>query len=103
MGAALAAADLAVSRAGASTLGEYPLFGLPAILVPYPYAWRYQKVNAGYLVERGAARLIKDEQLPTELLPTVQALFRDVEQLQACAARCKGWRAPTQPRIWQNW
>jgi UDP-N-acetylglucosamine--N-acetylmuramyl-(pentapeptide) pyrophosphoryl-undecaprenol N-acetylglucosamine transferase len=82
MGAALAAADLAVSRAGASTLGEYPLFGLPAILVPYPHTWRYQKVNAGYLVERGAARLMKDEQLPTELLPTVQALFRDVEQLQ---------------------
>jgi UDP-N-acetylglucosamine:LPS N-acetylglucosamine transferase len=49
MGLAFAAADLVVSRAGASILGEYPLFGLPSILIPYPHAWRYQKVNADYL------------------------------------------------------
>ncbi len=75
MGAALSAADLVVSRAGASCLGEYPRFGLPAILVPYPYAWRYQKVNAAWLANQGAARMIRDEQLTGSLLPVVHELL----------------------------
>lgn len=82
MGAALAAADLAVSRSGASVLGEYPWFGLPAILVPYPYAWRYQKVNADYLVDRDAAVLLRDEELKTNLMPTINALFETPKTLQ---------------------
>lgn len=94
MGAPLAAADLAVSRAGASTLGEYPLFGLPAILVPYPHAWRYQKVNAGYLADRGAACTIKDEQLPAELLPVVQTFFHDRDQLQRMRSAMRSLARP---------
>ena len=81
MGAALAAADLAVSRAGASTLGEYPLFGLPAILVPYPHAWRYQRVNAEYLVRNAAAVMLEDATLSSQLLPAVQALFSQPQKL----------------------
>lgn len=78
MGDALAAADLVVSRAGASVLGEFPLFGLPSVLVPYPHAWRYQKVNADYLAGKGAAIVLEDANLPGQLAPTVERLLQDV-------------------------
>ncbi|MGE5123538.1 MAG: UDP-N-acetylglucosamine--N-acetylmuramyl-(pentapeptide) pyrophosphoryl-undecaprenol N-acetylglucosamine transferase, partial [Acidobacteriaceae bacterium] len=80
IGAAMLLADLALSRAGASTLGELPLFGLPAILVPYPFAWRYQRVNAAYLVKHGAAVQLEDGELRQEMLPTVRSLMANVEQ-----------------------
>jgi len=83
MGAALAAADLAVSRAGASTLGELPFFGLPAILVPYPHAWRYQTVNADYMAGRGAALVIPNDELPSRLGPTVLSLLDDPDRLRS--------------------
>jgi undecaprenyldiphospho-muramoylpentapeptide beta-N-acetylglucosaminyltransferase len=89
MGLALAAADLAISRAGASSLGELPLFGLPAILVPYPFAWRYQKVNADYLVERGAAVRLDDELMGEELYPTVRRLLDDPGTLHEMAERAR--------------
>jgi undecaprenyldiphospho-muramoylpentapeptide beta-N-acetylglucosaminyltransferase len=82
MGAALAAADLALSRAGASALGEYPLFALPAVLVPYPYAWRYQHTNAQHLARRGAAVVIPDGELERRLLPTIIGLIQDPLRLQ---------------------
>ncbi len=77
MGAALRIADLIVSRAGASTLGEYPHFGIPAILVPYPHAWRYQKVNADYLESQGAAITLADEKMPEGLTPLILDLIRN--------------------------
>ena len=86
MGAALVSADLVVSRAGASCLGEYPLFALPAILVPYPHAWRYQKVNADYLARRGAAILLQDHRLNDELLVTLTVLLENPNKLKAMRA-----------------
>ncbi len=83
MGLALAAADLAVSRAGASVLGEFPLFGLPAVLIPLPYFWRYQRVNADYLAEKGAALHLDESNLAHELLPTLRALLNDPTRLAA--------------------
>ncbi|HLF89919.1 MAG TPA: undecaprenyldiphospho-muramoylpentapeptide beta-N-acetylglucosaminyltransferase [Anaerolineales bacterium] len=86
MGAAYTVADLVLSRAGASSVGEFPLFGLPAILVPYPHAWRYQKVNADYLTRQGAAIMLPNDELPEKVLPLVQGLMRDAsrrEQMRA--------------------
>ncbi len=82
MGLAMAAADLVVSRSGASVLGEFPLFGLPAILIPYPHAWRYQKVNADYLAGRGAALMLEEGRMTAELLPTLTGLLNDSARLK---------------------
>lgn len=94
MGYALAAADLAVCRAGASTLGEMPFFGLPAILVPYPYAWRYQRVNADWLANRGAAVTLEDERLEGELLPMLRQLLTDRKRLTQMGDRAQALSRP---------
>ena len=86
MGSALAAADLVLSRAGASSLGEFPLFGLPAVLVPYPHAWRYQKVNADYLARRGAAVILEDHLLDKDLMVTLNVLLENPNKLKAMRA-----------------
>jgi UDP-N-acetylglucosamine--N-acetylmuramyl-(pentapeptide) pyrophosphoryl-undecaprenol N-acetylglucosamine transferase len=77
MGLAMAASDLCLCRSGASTLGELPHFGLPSILVPYPFAWRYQKVNADYLAARGAAIILPDAQMAARLADSVRSLIDD--------------------------
>lgn len=94
MGLAMAAADLVVSRAGASTLGEFPVFGLPAILVPYPHAWLYQQVNAEYLASRGAAVIMKDEDMPRDLLTTVRGFFGDLARLGTMRASAAALAQP---------
>jgi UDP-N-acetylglucosamine--N-acetylmuramyl-(pentapeptide) pyrophosphoryl-undecaprenol N-acetylglucosamine transferase len=94
MGAAFTVADLALSRAGASTLGELPLFGLPAVLVPYPYAWRYQQVNAQYLAERGAAVVLEDAELPTQLLPVVRDLIENIHKREQMRSAMRALAQP---------
>jgi UDP-N-acetylglucosamine--N-acetylmuramyl-(pentapeptide) pyrophosphoryl-undecaprenol N-acetylglucosamine transferase len=86
IGLAMAAADLVVSRAGASTLGEFPYFHLPAILIPYPHAWRYQRVNAEWLESRGAALCLQDESLTTTLEATLRDLIGDTTKRHAMSS-----------------
>lgn len=86
MGAAFAAADLAVCRAGASTLGELPQFGLPAILVPIPFREHLQHVNAAYLQDRGAAIVLPDEKMRESLASTILGLAHDRQRLSKMSA-----------------
>lgn len=94
MGAAFRAADLVLARAGASMLGEGPAFGLPAVLVPYPYAWRYQKVNADYLAGRGAAVRLEDSQLAQQLWPTLQQLLGNPTKLAEMSRQARQLDVP---------
>lgn len=94
MGAALTIADFVISRAGASTLGEYPLFGLPAILVPYPYAWKYQQVNAEYLAQHGAAIVVQDEDLQEKILPLVREFIDKPHQLEKMSSAMQALANP---------
>jgi UDP-N-acetylglucosamine:LPS N-acetylglucosamine transferase len=98
MALAYRAADLVLARSGAGMLGEAPAFGVGSVLVPYPHAWRYQKVNADYLADKGAAIRLNDEEMGTKLLPTLLALLRDKEKLAAMGAAAKTVRHSRCPR-----
>jgi len=86
---ALAAADLVVGRAGASTLAEAAAFALPMAIIPYPHAAGHQRRNAEAYAEAGAAVLIEDEALDADRLVEVARLLVDPSRhaLMSAAAR----------------
>lgn len=64
MGDMLAAADLVLSRAGASSIAEISALAVPSVLIPYPHATAdHQTTNARYLVDSGAAVMYRDDAL----------------------------------------
>ncbi len=85
MPTAMAAADMAVARAGSSTIHELAVMGLPAILVPSPYVTAdHQTANARHAVEAGAAILVADAELDGDRLAAeVDALLADQDRLAA--------------------
>ena len=90
MGAAYKAADLVISRAGASSISEFCLIGKPVILVPSPnVAEDHQTKNAMALVSKDAALYVKDADAPQQLLPLAVSTVRDEQRLQRLAENVK--------------
>ncbi len=82
-----AVADLAICRAGATTLAELQVSGVPSLLVPYPYATGgHQELNAKWMENAGAARMVKQEELNGDsLCALVDGLLADTGALRSMA------------------
>jgi UDP-N-acetylglucosamine--N-acetylmuramyl-(pentapeptide) pyrophosphoryl-undecaprenol N-acetylglucosamine transferase len=92
---AYAAADVAIARAGASTLAELAATGTPAILVPYPFAADdHQSSNAAVFVERGAAVAITDAELDGDRLWWALDAMLQPERLAAMRAAAASLSVP---------
>lgn len=87
MARSLRVADLAVSRAGSSTLFELATLRIPAIVVPSPYVTAdHQSANAAHLADTGAAVVIRDDELTAaRLVVEVDALLADDGRRRALA------------------
>jgi len=94
-GRALAAADLAVARAGGSVF-ELAQYGLPAVLIPYPHASAdHQTSNAAWMADAGAASILPDAELtPARLRSEVDVLLAESERLAAMATASRALARP---------
>jgi UDP-N-acetylglucosamine--N-acetylmuramyl-(pentapeptide) pyrophosphoryl-undecaprenol N-acetylglucosamine transferase len=92
----LAVSDLVISRAGAAFLAEITALGIPAILIPYPYAAEnHQEYNARSLVDAGGAVMIKDQDLEGQLLLSqIKNLLGQPELLVKMGKRAKALGKP---------
>lgn len=96
MPAAYAWADLVICRAGAGTLAEITVAGLPSVLIPYPYATDdHQRVNAEQLAKVGAAKMILQSALnSTELLLQVEQLLDNADERMRMAESARAAAFP---------
>ena len=100
MGAAYQAADLVISRAGASSISEFCLLGKPVILVPSPnVAEDHQTKNALALVHKEAALYVKDAEAPDTLLELAILTVNDGARLKSLSENVKKLALPDSANI----
>jgi UDP-N-acetylglucosamine--N-acetylmuramyl-(pentapeptide) pyrophosphoryl-undecaprenol N-acetylglucosamine transferase len=96
MADAYAAADVVIARAGATTIAELSVLGIPAVLIPYPHATAdHQRGNAEALVRAGAAVMLDDADLsPETLTAAVVPIVSDPARAGAMAVAARAWSRP---------
>lgn len=100
MDVAYAAADLVISRAGASSISELCMLGKPCILVPSPnVAEDHQTKNALALVHRDAALMVKDADAQHQLIKLAMEVVRDTQQLTSLSSHIKEMALPDSANI----
>ncbi len=96
---AYVASDLAVCRAGAMTLAELSALGKPAVFIPYPHAAQnHQFHNAKYYESKGAARVIRQDELSTErFVSTIKELVLDTKDSEKLSSMQKAMASLGRP------
>lgn len=89
-------ADLIICRAGAMTIAEISIVGIPAVLIPYPYAVDdHQSANARYLSEQNLAILIQESEMTeTSLLQAIEELSKSSEYLNELTVKIRKMGKP---------
>lgn len=96
---AMAAAQLVLGRAGATSLAELTALGKPGVLVPYPHAGAHQAANAKAAVAAGAMRVVDDAEAKIGgLTPILEALLGDAPTLAQMASAARGLGRPEAAR-----
>ncbi|MBU3679299.1 MAG: undecaprenyldiphospho-muramoylpentapeptide beta-N-acetylglucosaminyltransferase [Candidatus Kapabacteria bacterium] len=99
MGAAFAAADLVVSRSGATTIAELGIVAKPAVLIPLPSAsTNEQKHNAQVVARHGAAIMVENDHMRDQLLRTIEVLMNDHDHRRRMAQQMKELGRPNAAR-----
>ncbi len=85
MDAAMSWADVMICRAGALTVSEISIVGIPSILIPYPYAiGDHQTVNAKYLADLGGAEIVQETEFESgKLVAAIKSVVLNQQKLQS--------------------
>jgi UDP-N-acetylglucosamine--N-acetylmuramyl-(pentapeptide) pyrophosphoryl-undecaprenol N-acetylglucosamine transferase len=88
------AADLVISRAGASTLSEVSAIGIPMVLIPYPFAGGHQRLNVAPYESAGGAIVIPDEEADGRLRGVVSSILDEPARYRKMVEAMRGLGRP---------